>query len=76
MEEVKEYDYGNAIVRIHFGKRSEEKRQVAWVESAKEFWKSAQKAAAAKGKMLVVDGDGRIVVVSKHSNGSCGVGVQ
>ena len=72
---MEEYDFGNAIVRIHPGKRSEEERQVAWVESAKEFWKALQKAEAAKGKTLVVDSDGRIVSISKCGNGlgSCGI---
>ena len=64
---MEEYDFGTAIVRIHFGKRSEEERQVAFVESAKEFWKALQKAEAAKGKTLTVGSDGRIVSVSKHS---------
>lgn len=63
---MEEYDFGYAIVRIHPGKRSEEERQVAWVESAKDFWKALQKAEAAKGKMLTVDSDGRVVSVSKH----------
>ena len=76
MEEVKEYDYGNAIVRIHFGKRSEEERRKVLEDAAKDFWKALQKAEAAKGKMLVVGGDGRISVVDKHCNGSCGVCVQ
>lgn len=73
---MEEYDYGCAIVRIHPGKRSKEERQAVLVEAAKEFWKSAQKAAAAKGQTLIVDSDGRIVSISKCGNDLCGSSVQ
>lgn len=76
MEASKEYDFGYAIVRIHPGKRSEEERRKVLEDAAKEFWKALQKAEAAKGKMLVVDGDGCIVSVSKCGNGMGGVGIQ
>lgn len=40
---VAEYKIGNATVRIHPGKLSEEERKVVIIDAAKEFYKAIQK---------------------------------
>lgn len=73
---MEEYDFGYAIVRIQPGKRSEEERRKVLEDAAKDFWKALQKTEAAKGKTLCVDGDGRIVSVSKHCADVCSGSIQ
>lgn len=40
MEQVKTYDLGYAIVRIHPSKRTEEEQRALWEQSAREFYKA------------------------------------
>ena len=42
MDEVKVYDLGYAIVRIHPSKRTEEEQRAAWEQSAMAFYKAIQ----------------------------------
>lgn len=41
---MKEYDFGNAIVRIHEGKLSEEQRKEVPTNAATQFFRAIQKA--------------------------------
>ena len=38
-ETYTEYDFGNAIVRIHPGKLTEEERRVVWEDATRKFLK-------------------------------------
>lgn len=44
MEQVKTYDFGFAIVRIHPSKRTKEEQRASWESSARAFYKAIQKS--------------------------------
>ena len=44
MEQVKTYDFGYAIVRIHPSKRTEEEQRALWEQSVTAFYKAIQKS--------------------------------
>lgn len=44
MNDMKEFDFGNAIVRIHEGSLSEEQRKEVLTNAATQFFRAIQKA--------------------------------